>query len=176
MLKTLSSCESHPEYSYVYNIEIGLAKLLDVSSHMRHPEGLISIPCWKRMPEAHTPWHSLHSGGEGAAPSLAMDVTGDLLSAIYVPRRRSLQALPAASPDARNVIFLGREKPAVSLFLPSGERLSFLLSFFGGPLLSIHSFRVSMAAYALSSHYAGASLLSSFDFYTGADRNNGFVK
>lgn len=78
MVKTLSSCESHPEYSDVYNIEIGLAKLLDVSSYMRHPEGLISIPCWKRMPEAHTPWHSLHSGGERAAPSLAMDVTGDL--------------------------------------------------------------------------------------------------
>jgi len=32
-----------------------------------------------------------------------------------------------------------------------------------------------MAAYTLSSHYAGASLLSNFDFYTGADRNNGFV-
>ncbi|KXJ95399.1 concanavalin A-like lectin/glucanase domain-containing protein [Microdochium bolleyi] len=32
-----------------------------------------------------------------------------------------------------------------------------------------------MAAYALSNHYAGASLLSGFDFFSGTDRSNGFV-
>ncbi|KAH7035419.1 concanavalin A-like lectin/glucanase domain-containing protein [Microdochium trichocladiopsis] len=34
---------------------------------------------------------------------------------------------------------------------------------------------LSNVTYALSSHYAGASLLSSFDFFTGDDRSNGFV-